>query len=107
MSASNHPDISRSSREWIAMWQLTSNFIIMGRIQKKYSATNTIVGQHYIEWLDADTTIPTPHFSPSVLIQCQGCHLDDPKILLPHNSHSTCLFTGDASLIIILDQSNI
>ncbi len=79
----------------------------MDRIQKKYPATNTIVGQHYIEWLDANTATPTSYSSPPVLTQCQGCHLDDLKILLSCNSYSTCLFTNNASLIMILDQSNI
>jgi len=79
----------------------------MGRIQKKYPATNIIIEQHYIEWLNANTATPTPHSSPPVLIQCQGCHLDDPKILLPRTSCSTCLFTNDAALTMILDQSNI
>ena len=103
MPAPNYPDISRSFREWIALWQLTSNSTIIGYIQKKYSATNIIVGQHYTEWLDADTTTPTSHSSPPVLIQCQGCHLDDSEILLPRNSCSTCLFTGNANFTMILN----
>ena len=107
MPASNCPNISRSSREWIAIWQPTFNSTIMGRIQKKYPVTNTIIGQHYTEWLNADTATPTPHSSPPILIQCQGCHLDDPAILLSYNSRSTCLFTGDANFTMILDQFNI
>ncbi len=107
MPAPNCSLTSRSSKEWIAIWQPTSNSTIMGCIQKKYSVTNTIVGQHYIKWLDTDTTIPTSHSSPPILTQCQGCHLDNPEILLPRNSCSTCLFTGNASLTMILDQSNI
>ncbi len=103
MSASNCPDISCSSREWIAIWQPTSNSTIMGCIQKKYPMTNIIVGQHYTKWLNADTATPTPHSSLPVLIQCQGYHLDDPAILLSYNSRSTCLFTGDANLTMILD----
>ncbi len=43
------PDISRSSRKWIAMWQPTSNSTVMGRIHHKNPITDTIVGQHYIE----------------------------------------------------------
>ncbi len=62
MPASNCPDISHFSREWIAMWQPTSNSTIMDRIQKKYPATNIIVGQYYTKWLDADTAISTPIF---------------------------------------------
>ena len=49
MSAPNCPLTSRSFREWIVMWQLTFNFTIMSHIQKKYSATNTIIEQYYIE----------------------------------------------------------
>src|SRR6266498_429050 len=101
------PDMSRSSREWIAMWQPTSNSTVMGRIRHKSPITNTIIGQHYIEWLDHNTDTPTPHFSSPVLIQCTSCHLDDLSILLSHNSRATCLFSGNASLTMTIDQSNV
>ncbi len=80
------PDMSRSSREWIAMWQPTSNSTVMDRIRHKIPITNTIVGQYYIKWLDHNTDTPTPHSSSPVLIQCTGCYLDNPSILLPRNS---------------------
>ncbi len=101
------PDMSRSSREWIAMWQPTSNSTVMGRIRHKNPITDTIVGQHYIEWLDHNTDTPTPHSSSPILIQCTGCHLDDPLILLPRTSRATCLFSGNASLTMIIDRSNV
>ncbi len=66
----NCPVISHSSREWIVMWQSTSNSTVMGCIQKKYSATNSIIWQHYIEWLDANTATLTPHSSLLILTQC-------------------------------------
>ncbi len=40
----NCPDMSRSSREWIAIWQPTSNSMVIGRIYHKNPITNTIVG---------------------------------------------------------------
>ena len=101
------PDMSRSSREWIAMWQPTSNSTVIGRIRHKNPITDTIVRQYYIEWLNYNTDTPTPHSSSPVLIQCLSCHLDDSSILLPHNSWATCLFSGDASLTMIIDQSNM
>ncbi len=107
MLAPNCLVISRSSREWIAMWHPTSNSTVIDHIQKKYSTTNFIVGQHYIEWLDANTATLTSHSSSPVLIQCQGCHLNDSEILLSRNLRSSCLFISDANLIMILDQSNI
>src|SRR6266498_1715886 len=81
--------------------------MVIGHIHHKSPITNTIIGQHYIEWLDHNTDTPTPHSSSSVLIQCTSCHLDDPSILLPHNSRATCLFSGNASLIMTIDRSNV
>ncbi len=103
----DYPDMSRSSREWIAIWQPTSNSTVMGRICHKNPITDTIVGQHYIEWLDQNTDTLTSHFSSLVLIQCTSCHLDDPTILLPRNSRATCLFSGNASLTMTIDRSNV
>ena len=79
----NCPDISRSTREWFAMWHPPSNSTIMGQIRKKNVTSNTIVGQHYIEWLDTSLSLSTPHTSLPILIQCQGCALDDASIILP------------------------
>ena len=101
------PDMSCSSREWIAMWQPTSNSTVIGRIHHKNPITDIIIGQHYIEWLDHNTDTPTPHSSSPVLIQCTGCPLDDPSILLSRNSQATCLFFGNASLTMTIDHFNI
>ena len=79
----NCPDISRSIREWFAMWHPPSNSTIMGRIRKKHVTSNTVIGQHYIEWLDTSHNPSTPHISLPLLIQCQGCALDDASITLP------------------------
>ncbi|SRR6266498_2593162 len=97
------PDISCSSREWIAIWQPTSNSTVIGRICHKTLITNTIVGQHYIEWFDHNSDTLTPHSLFPVLIQYTGCYLDDPLILLPCNSRATCLFSGNASLTMTID----
>jgi len=55
----------------------------MGRIRKKNVTSNTVIGQHYIEWLDTSHNPSTPHISLPLLIQCQGCALDDASITLP------------------------
>src|SRR6266508_4659336 len=88
------------------MWHPPSNSTIMGRIRKKNVTSNTIVGQHYIEWLDTSHSPSTPHTSLPILIQCQGCALDDASITLPRTACSTCLFTGDVNLTMILSLSN-
>src|SRR6266540_3412933 len=89
------------------MWQPTSNSTVMGRIRHKNPIIDTIVGQHYIEWLDHNTNTPTPHSSSPILIQYTGCHLDDPSILLPRTFRATCLFSDNANLTMIIDQSNV
>ncbi len=49
MPDSDCPDMSRSSRKWIVMWQPTSNSTVIGRIHHKNPITDIIIGQHYIE----------------------------------------------------------